>query len=176
MTGTPPETEPNVKVVDFLTGSWDNANTGLPDSDAVHTDAPKVTTGWYDDAYGGAQVAVTATDEQPGPGAGATGVTHVSGDGTAGQYTTGVVLVTAFAGDSEWLADAGPGGSRLNGKKLSWQLYREAYRIVSDNVQARGTDYEWFYPADRRRIPPNQNESGKRVHAVQMGVGYGYKA
>ncbi|NGM69194.1 hypothetical protein G6M89_09270 [Natronolimnobius sp. AArcel1] len=92
-----PETiqDPKLVVRDILRDEWDNdaVPTGLDEED-IHT-------GWFEDARGFPQVAVSNRNEDVATGTD-TGFTAIAGDGSGGiQDRNGTVLVTAFAGSRD---------------------------------------------------------------------------
>lgn len=123
------ERDPNLILYDVLRDGFDNSNTSL-------ATAPNIHTGWYDYAAAAPQITVTNAEDSVVNG-GATGYTGATGAGGGSQVRAGTALVNCWAGRRSDLKGAGTGGADLNPKAVSWEMAKEASRVL--NASADGT-------------------------------------
>lgn len=123
------EDEHLTEIKDLLSANWNAANTSLADDPHVHT-------GWWD--WGRDAPTVTVTNPNVNPvGGGATGLTHLTGDGRAGQEMSGFCLVNGWGGtyDTPAIDD-----NDLSPKVVAWEFCKEIRRILLENASGTLAD------------------------------------
>lgn len=121
--------DPTVELLSLFKDKWTVSNTSLAEPPEFHT-------GWY--SRDGSMPALTLTGGQEGPiRGGEIGYTALSGgDGYGMQRLSGFVLVDAVAGTRTDCEGVGTNGTDLNPKKVRWEMYDEATRILIENQTA----------------------------------------
>jgi len=112
--------DPEIEFFELLSNNWNAANTVL-------SDAPKFTTGWYEQGSTEPVVSVSTPVENEATGS-ASGYSSIKGDGTGpDSEINGVILIDCWCNG---------GQTDQNPKAVVHSLRNEVLRIINSNYQA----------------------------------------